>query len=257
MKIIARLVLVALLAASGGVSRADDDTVYDPIEPVNRGIFWFNDQLDVYILEPIAKGYDKVVHPQVREVVTNFFSNLTYPGRVAADLVAFEFDNAGKDFGRFAMNTVFGLGGLFDVAERFGIPDHKQDFGLAFARQGAGPGPYIVLPLLGPSNLRDTVGTVLDFAADPLFYLGRGASFSNADFVASSSMTATKVVNKRAQLIDAVESAKESSVDYYYFVQGAYSQYRKGQLRKPGEAYDPFADEGAGSGPDIFNAKGK
>lgn len=256
MKKLIQYLLLVFLAFSAPAALADDEMVSDPIEPVNRGVFWFNDKLDIYVLEPVAKGYDKIVHKQVREVVTNFFSNLTYPGRIGADLVSLEFENAGRDFGRFAMNTVFGLGGLFDVAEKFGLPDHKQDFGLAFARLGAGPGPYIVLPLLGPSNLRDTVGTVLDFAADPLFYLGRGASFNNADFVASSSMTGVKVVNKRAHLIDAVKSAKDGAVDYYLFVQGAYSQYRKGQLRKPGEAYDPFADDG-GAGPDIFNAKGK
>lgn len=254
---VAALLLLVTLSFGAVNLRAEDPTVYDPIEPVNRGVFWFNDQADIYVLEPVARGYEKVTHSQVREVVTNFFSNLSYPGRVAADLVALEFEDAAKDLSRFVMNSTFGVAGLFDVATKFGLKDHKQDFGLAFAKLGAPAGPYLVLPILGPSNLRDTIGTIFDFATDPLYYLGRGADSSDPDYIASASLTVVKAINKRAQLLEAIKAAKESSVDYYFFVQGAYNQYRNGLLRKPGDNSDPFSDDAVGSGPDIFNSKGK
>ena len=218
-----------------GVDEADiqaaEEEIYDPIEPVNRGIFWFNDQLDIYFLEPVARGYKFVLPKPVRKGVTNFFSNLRYPVNFVNDLFQLKFSDAAEETGRFLINTTIGVVGLVDVASDMGLEKGYNDFGLTFAYYGMPPGPYIVIPVLGPSNLRDLTGKVGDTLSHPTMY----PYYINAttkDFRdwESRSTTVLEGLNRRASLINAIESAKETSLDYYSFIQATYYQVRHGLL---------------------------
>ncbi len=196
---------------------------YDPWQRMNRGIFWFNDQADVYVLEPVAKGWDVIVPEPAETSITNFFANLRFPVVMMNNLLQGKPADAAIDVGRFMVNTTFGIGGLFDPATIWGLERHSEDFGQTLGVWGVPPGPYLVLPLLGPSNPRDTAGIPVDwvFSVTPLFlssYWWTGAGVIN-------------IVNARAQILDEVQQAKEASLDYYVFVRNAYYQRRVAQVR--------------------------
>jgi len=208
-----------------------DDEVWDPIEPVNRGIFWFNDRLDRNLLEPIAEGYDYIFPGFVKKGVKNFFINLRYPQYLLSDLIQFKFDQAGVHTGRFILNTTLGVGGLNDIAENtFGLEHHYEDFGTALGYHGVGEGPYLMLPLLGPSNVRDTIGEVVDGAVNPVAILGYTDLDEDTVFAVDAGLRVLNIVNTRARLIEAVKTARESSVDYYLFVRSAFHQRRQGDI---------------------------
>jgi phospholipid-binding lipoprotein MlaA len=221
-----------------------DEEIYDPIEPVNRGIFWFNDKVDVYVLEPVAEAYEEVVPEDIQTGIGNFFTNLRYPQYLLSDLVQLKFEQSLVHTGRFVINSTVGLLGFIDVAKHIGLENDKEDFGLALAYHGVPPGPYIVLPFLGPSNLRDTVGTIVDGAVHPFAILGYTVDEDWVDPVVYGGR-AIEVIHQRAGLLDAVEAAKSSSLDYYLFLQAAYYQHRRGLLYdgNPPEEDDPFADD--------------
>jgi phospholipid-binding lipoprotein MlaA len=223
------------------VALADDDvmaTINDPIESVNRGIFSFNDTLDVHVMEPIAKGYDSITPDRVQIGVRNFFRNLFFPSYLLSDVVQFNFSDAATHSGRFVINTILGLVGTIDVAKEFGLEHKETDFGIALAHYDIPPGPYLVIPFLGPSNLRDAVGRLVDTAVDPLTFV----AYSNAPWEVKTGaigLRALYYVNLRASLLDPIKSAKESSLDYYLFTQSAYYQYRDGLLKgRPVEKYE-------------------
>ncbi|MCO6430344.1 MAG: VacJ family lipoprotein [Deltaproteobacteria bacterium] len=228
------------------LAAAQEVDVWDPIEPVNRGIFWFNDQFDIYILEPVARGYDDVVPDPIQEGIGNFFENLRYPRYLVSDVVQLKFTQAAEHTGRFIINSTIGLLGFIDVAKHVGLEQHSEDFGLALAYYDVPPGPYLVIPILGPSNLRDGVGKVVDSFLDPIGAL----TYTDVDDdVAIPVIIGAKIIeaiDTRADLLEAVETAKESSIDYYLFTQGAYYQYRRGLLYDgdpPDEEEDDFSDE--------------
>lgn len=215
----------------------DDDAlapaqeVWDPIEPVNRGIFWFNDKVDRYLLEPVARGYDKITPDGVQRGVGNFFENLKFPVHFVSDVVQLRFDQAGTHLGRFLINTTVGIGGLFDVAKEVGLERHEEDMGTALAYHGVPDGPYLMLPFFGPSNLRDAVGLVGDTALNPLNALYLADNVDSQDrFVITTSVMGVKVIDQRARLIEAIDTARESSLDYYLFVREAYKQHRDGVI---------------------------
>ena len=223
------------------------EEVHDPLEKMNRGIFWFNDKADVYVFEPIAKGYDYITPNRVQHSVTNFFHNLRYPRYLVSDLVQFKFSQALEHTGRFLVNSTAGGLGLFDVASDMGLPENEEDFGLALAHHGVGPGAYVVLPVLGPSNVRDTVGTVVDFFLDPFVIFGFTNVRAGIQDPIIYGAYGLKLVNTRAELLDAVDTAKSSSLDYYLFVQGAYYQHRWGLRWKgnppPSDAFGGTDDD--------------
>jgi phospholipid-binding lipoprotein MlaA len=195
---------------------------HDPIESVNRKIFWFNDKLDVYVLEPTAKAWHWVLPDRVETSITNFFYNLRFPIHTLNDLLQGKLKDAGIDVGRFLVNTTVGVAGFFDPATGWGLPMHWEDFGQTLGWWGVGPGPYIVLPILGPSDLRDGGGLIVDSAASvtPFFvdtYILLGAR-------------AVEIVNTRALYLEEVRKAKESAFDYYVFVRNAYLQRRLGYI---------------------------
>lgn len=233
-----------LLSAKTALSQE----IHDPWENMNRGIFAFNDFVDVNFLEPVAQGYDAVMPTVVQTSVGNFFKNLRFPGRLISSVLQFKFQQAAEQSGRFMINSTVGIAGLIDVAEKLGIEDHYEDIGLTLGYHGVPNGPYFVIPFLGPSTVRDTFGRAVDFALDPLTWL-----FFIDDVpqrVKNSvgyGLIALEVAQTRADLIEAVESAKESSVDYYLFTQSAYYQYREGLIydgEPPDEEFeDDFEDE--------------
>ena len=233
-----KVVLLSFLLVS--VPRAWAEDIYDPIEPVNRAIFSFNDTVDVYLFEPVAKGYEWILPGVVRKGVTNFFSNLRSPIYVVSDIVQLKFGQVGTHTGRFLINSTVGVAGVFDVAKLVGLEEHYEDFGVALGHYGIPPGPYIVIPFLGPSNVRDGFGRIVDAFLTPTYYI--------ESLPVALGIRGLEGVNDRADLIEAVELAKENSLDYYSFSQAAYYQVRKGYIYdgtppEEDEFYDEFDDE--------------
>jgi phospholipid-binding lipoprotein MlaA len=220
---------------------ADDDideyastvSVADPIQPVNRRVFWFNHQLYRYILKPVSRAYDTVLPQHVRTGIYNVFDNLEYPDRLVNNLLQARFDRAGQETGKFVVNTVAGVGGIFKVSDRIpalsGVP--RTDTGLTFAQWGIDPGIYIVWPVIGPKSLRDTVGLAGDYALSPLswsFYVFPGAAWT----VAVTAPDSTRTLNGRMSAYDA---ATEHSLDPYLALRSSYIQNRQ-QAAKRNEA---------------------
>jgi phospholipid-binding lipoprotein MlaA len=206
--------LVSGCATTGGGSAGD------PLEPVNRAIFGFNETFDQVLLKPVAEGYRAVLPEMVRTGVTNFFSNIADVWIAANNLLQGKPENALQDVMRVAINTVIGLGGLIDVASDAGLEKHDEDFGQTLGRWGIGSGPYIVLPFLGPSTLRDGIALVgVDTAVDPVW---------NVNSVPTrNTLYSGRAVNNRANALDAVRIMEEAALDKYRFVRDAHLQRRR------------------------------
>jgi phospholipid-binding lipoprotein MlaA len=209
------------------ITPAQSQEISDPLEPINRGIFWFNDKLDVYFLEPVTIGYDFITPQPVQNSVTNFFRNLNFPIYLVSDLLQLNFTQAGKDTTRFLLNTFLGFYGTFDVAEaHFKIERVEDDLGIAFGRWGVPFGPYIVLPLLGASSVRDGIGFAGESFLSPtigLTYSNLKNSNRNVILFGSNSL---QVINIRSRFLEPVRSAKEATLDYYSFVKQSFYQSR-------------------------------
>ncbi len=192
-------------------------TEYDPFEKVNRVTFDFNVTLDRAVLRPLASGYDNFTPKVAKRGVRNFFSNLDDVRVGINDLLQLNFTQAAKDFGRFAVNSTVGVAGLFDVAEpAFNLEKNRQDFGKTLAHWGVGSGPYLVLPIIGPSTARDALGFSVDTVVDPILSI---------DHVSSrNSLLATKSTDRRADYL----SFDDLIIgDKYLFVRGIYLQARE------------------------------
>lgn len=198
--------------------------VRDPIEPVNRGIFWFNDKLYFYLLKPVARGL-RVVPEPARVAAGNFFDNLAAPGRFANKLLQFKLKDASDELARFIFNSTFGIAGLFDIArEQGGVSRKDEDLGQTLGHFGAGAGFYLVLPLLGPSNARDVVGRVGDYFLDPLPYL-----------LDQTTLIGAKAVDKENALSldkDTYEGIVRDELDPYLFIRNAHAQRREALIAK-------------------------
>jgi len=207
---------------------------HDPIEGVNRKIFWFNDRVDVYVLEPVATGWAFVSPKRVRTSVSNFFANLRFPIVAVNDLLQGKVVDSASDVGRFAVNTTVGVLGFFDPATRFGLEKHVEDFGQTLGVWGVPPGPYLVLPIFGPSNPRDVVGLGVDYALSvtPFF----------VDQYILIGVRAIDAVNERSLILEEVKDAKEAAIDYYTFVRDAYFQRREALIHD-GETNAELEDE--------------
>lgn len=237
------LLYLTLLFAFTIPAKADE--ISDPLEPVNRGIFWFNDTLDVYALEPIARGYDYVTPQPVQDSVTNFFRNLNYPVYLVSDLLQLNFTQAGKDTARFLVNTVFGFYGTFDVAEsHLGIKRVEDDLGTAFGRWGVPFGPYLVLPFLGPSSVRDGISLAGESFLSPTVALAYSNTPSMTKDAVLIGVNTVGVVNLRSRMLTPIQSAKEASLDYYSFVKQSFYQRRYTQIHgTPPASSDSFEDD--------------
>ncbi|MDN0084212.1 VacJ family lipoprotein [Crenobacter sp. SG2305] len=195
----------------------------DPLEPLNRTIFKANDKLDQYVATPVAKGYKAVTPQPVRTAITNFFSNLGDIGNTVNNLLQGKGEAAMESLMRVAMNTVFGLGGLIDIATPAGLHKHPQDFGLTLGIWGAQSGSYLVLPLFGPSSIRDGLGLAADFQLDPTTY---------TEPAVRNSLFGANFVNTRTNLLGATDLLAEAALDKYSFVRDAYLQQRRYRLQE-------------------------
>ena len=200
------------------------EPISDPLEGLNRVIFTFNDGVDIFVLRPIAALYGFIAPSVVKRSIGNSFENLNAPVVLANDLLQLEFGDAATTTGRFVVNSTVGVLGLFDVAENFGLPHHPADFGQTLHSYGVGPGPYLILPLLGPSTARDGVGDVVDIFLDPLTYL--------LETGATVGVAASKAVVTRERLLVPLEELRATSIDYYAAVRSAFYQDRVVVLRK-------------------------
>ena len=213
---------IGLLAASLLAGCATTQSSRDPLEGVNRGIYKFNDMADKAVLKPVAGVYKAVVPDMARSGIGNFFSNLGEAITVANDLLQFKFDDAMTGAGRFAINSTFGVGGLIDWASKDGIQRHKEDFGQTLGAWGWKDSSYLVLPLFGPSTVRDTTGELVDgFAFDPIGY---------AHPRQRNILNLTKGVDKRAQYLPGSDLLDEAALDPYIFMRDAYMQRRNAQI---------------------------
>ena len=202
-----------------------EDEVYDPLEPFNRAIFSFNNVADKVFLEPVAKGYKKLPSP-VQSGISNFLSNLRTPLVIVNQFLQGQGSNAFQSTGRFLVNSTVGVFGLFDVADKLGLEEKEEDFGQTLATWGVGDGFYIVLPLFGPSNLRDTTGMVLTMVTDPMnaYFVSEGESWM------VPMRTAVNAVDQRSKIIDEVNALRDNSVDYYAAVRSSYYQNRNAAI---------------------------
>ena len=213
------LLAVALLAGCAIAPPRTDD----PLQKVNRKVYAFNDTLDKAVLRPAAVGYRKVTTPGVRRSVDNFFTNIELPVTVANDLLQARPSRALGNTGRFFINLTVGVGGLFDPATKMGLPLQTTDFGITLARWGMPDGDFVMLPLLGPSTLRDMWRYPVDgYFFDPLSLIAKNHGFNFGEYYLPQVLY---VVSMRAQLIDA-EGFLQTAYDPYAFMRDAYRQRR-------------------------------
>ena len=214
----------ALIVLAGCATTGADPR--DPWEPVNRATFEFNDGLDRALIKPVAQGYRFITPEPMRTAVTNFFSNLNDPWVALNQLMQGKARLAIDDLGRFVWNSTFGLLGLIDVATDMGLPKHREDFGQTLGVWGAGFGPYLVLPIFGPSSVRDGTGLVVDAFAFLPWQIPKWADFDNR-VTWQWSLTGLDLVQTRASLLDASNVLEEAALDRYAFVRDAYFQRRR------------------------------
>ena len=227
-------------ASGPAIDAPSGSGVWDPIEPVNRIFHAFNMVADTFVLRPLAWGYGKVAPDAVKTSVSNALLNLKAPVRLANNLLQGDFSGAGTTVGRFAINSTIGVVGLFDpAASRFNLPARDADFGHTLYGYGLGAGPYLELPALGPTNLRDGIGSGVDIALDPLTWvLNQNAGLAR---------TGVSAVSAREPLIPVTNDLQANSLDYYAALRSATQQRREQDLRKrTGKPADTASD-------DLFN----
>jgi len=201
--------------------------IADPFEPINRGVFWVNDKLYFYLFKPLARGYGAIVPRPARVSVSNFFSNVSTPVRVANALLQFNLTNVGTETYRFIVNSTIGLVGLFDPATSVAeVRRAPADFGQTLGKYGFGHGFYLILPIVGPSSVRDGTGTFVDSFADPFRYAG----LATEDLVLIRVFDST---NRLSLDRDTYEGIKRDALDPYVFIRTAYAQRRLAQIGDP------------------------
>jgi phospholipid-binding lipoprotein MlaA len=241
-------ILAATLAAGAmlsGCATGPNRNPADPLEPMNRTMFRFNDTVDTHIAVPIAKGYQKITPTPVRTSISSFFSNIGDLGNMANNLLQLRITDATEDLMRVVINTVFGVGGLFDIATPAGLPKHHQDFGLTLARWGVPSGPYLVLPVFGPSSFRDGVGRALDVRFNLLNYI---------EPAARNPMYVMQFVSARSDMLGATDLLQQAALDKYSFVRDAYLQQRKSRTyhgESEPSALPSYGDPGDSGGANV------
>lgn len=228
--------LLASLALSGCASPSHNPQ--DPFESFNRGVYRFNDTLDKAVAKPAAKAYKAVVPPPGRMMLSNFFSNLDDVLVTINDLLQLKMKQTVSDASRVLVNTTVGICGLADVASAVGLEKHNEDFGQTLGRWGIGSGPYLVLPLFGPSSVRDGVGLYADSRASMM------RKIKHVD--TRNQVMAVNLVGKRAALLDQEHILDEAAVDRYAFIRDAYLQHRQSLVydgNPPRPKYDDEDEE--------------
>ena len=235
-KIIATIAgLLTLSLLSGCATQANKD----PLEGINRGVYKFNDIADKAVIKPIAMAYKAVAPTPIRKGINNFFSNLSSITTVFNDLLQFKFAHAFTDAGRFVINSTFGLVGIIDLASMDKIEIHKEDFGQTLGYWGVGNGAYLVLPLLGPSSVRDFTGLVVDTTTtDPVTYthnIGQVSLYYQ--------IRAVQFIDNRTELLTASDLVDEASLDPYAFMRDAYLQRRASLVQDGLVPKEPINDD--------------
>ncbi len=243
-------VVAAGLAVSGCVAPGAPGTTQtagaaedfnDPFENTNREIFAFNQDIDRNVLVPVAKAYRSVVPDPMRQAVHNFLQNLDGPVTFGNDALQGEAGLAGNTLVRLAVNTTVGVGGLFDIATQMGVPYHSNDLGVTLATWGFVEGPYVVVPVLGPSNPRDLVGQVGDGFADP----GNYVASQHHLLVAVFARTAVSGIDQRERNIETLADIERTALDYYATIRSLYRQRRQAQIRhEPSNLPNPTPVQG-------------
>ncbi len=203
---------------------SSEETIPDPLEPLNRAFFEFNDRLYFWVLKPAATGYKTVVPEEVRMCTRNFFNNLAFPVRFVNNLFQGKFFAAFEETCGFLVNSTVGLGGLADIAKAVDLKTHEEDLGQSLAVYGAGPAFYINWPFLGPSSLRDTIGKVGDAFLDPVNYLG--------GWYYSTGAKGFDTINETSLRIGDYESLKKAALDPYVALRDAYYQNRLSKIKE-------------------------
>jgi phospholipid-binding lipoprotein MlaA len=212
---------VLLVAAMSGCATTRNNPV-DPFEGFNRAVFSFNDGLDRVALKPVATVYQKVLPSFVQTGIGNFFGNLADVWTSVNNLLQGKVESGLNDMMRVVVNSTLGLGGVLDIGSEAGLQKHKEDFGQTLGVWGVKSGPYVVLPLLGSSTLRDTLATPIDFAGDPVSYAesSRGRIAANV----------LRVVDARANALGASSLVEDAAIDRYEFIRDAYLQRRESKI---------------------------
>lgn len=218
----AQVMVLGTAVGLAGCATGPDRDPRDPLEDFNRAVYSFNDLLDQALVEPLARGYNYITPAPVNRGVTNFFNNLRDVRSAINNLLQFKIGRAFSDVGRVAVNSTIGILGLMDVASNMDLPRYGEDFGQTLGVWGIGSGPYIVLPLLGPSSGRDTIGLVADWFADPLKYV--------EDDTTRYSLRGLNIIDTRADLLSASRVLDQAALDPYAFIRDAYLQRRKDQV---------------------------
>jgi len=245
------LAFAALLVASGCATRpnpgdaeavAEFRVTNDPLEPLNRGLFFVNDGIDTLLLRPAAEAYRIFLPPEVRTAIRNILGNLRTPVILVNDLLQGETQRAATTMGRFIVNTTLGVGGIFDAARNWGLLGHTEDFGQTLAVWGLPEGPYLFVPVLGPSSPRDLAGFGVGVATDPFTWIGGGDALQ----AFTISRTGVTVLDAREGLIEPLDAMRASSLDPYATLRSAYRQRRAIEITNQGSA--PSAATGIGFG---------
>ena len=214
-------------ASTGADQAAGEQQIYDPLEGMNRATLSVNEVIDKNVLEPVARGYRYVAPKPVRQGVRNVLRNLKSPVIMGNQLLQGDMEGFANATGRLFINTLLGIGGIFDVADMGGIPYEPEDFGQTLAVWGVGNGPYVVIPILGPSTVRDGTGLLVDTLLDPVnIYLYN----HDLEWVAYTRLGLT-IVDAREELLDVVADLRANSFDYYAAVRSAYYQRRQALIR--------------------------
>lgn len=222
-------------ALAGCVSMQEEESeydyetsnVYDPLEPFNRCVSEFNYTVDGLLIKPLAQMYRQALPKPVRKGVRNVLRNLSSPVLVFNSAVQGDAEQAFTAFWRFTLNSTLGVGGIFDFAGQYGLKHRDEDFGQTMAVHGAETGPYLVLPLLGPSNARDAFGRLVDVFIDPFNYV---------DHEVVTARTVVRVIDGREEALDATEELERNALDLYSTTRSAYNQYRENLIRNGADA---------------------
>lgn len=238
------ILAVAGLAACATRPPADDPEAVaefeannDPLEPLNRASYFVHDGIDTLVLRPAAEAYRIFLPPELRTAIRNVLANLRSPVILVNDLLQGETQRAATTAGRFVVNTTVGVGGIFDVATRMGLLGHTEDFGQTLAVFGTPEGPYLFIPVLGPSNPRDLVGFGVDIATQPLTWVGSGNNWE----AVTITRTAAGALDTREGLIDALDAVRNTSFDPYATLRSAYRQRRNAEINNALTGASPAA----------------
>lgn len=248
--------LAAALLVSGCATRPGDDDpegqaefreTNDPLEPTNRAMFAVHEAIDRNVLQPVAEAYRDLTPQGIRIAIRNVLGNLRAPVILAGDLLQGNVSRARITLGRFMVNSTIGVGGLVDVSREWGVPGHTEDSGQTLAVWGVGEGPYLFIPLFGPSNPRDVAGQAMDFAINPLSWFGQGALVDAAGWT----QLGLTVVDTREALLEPIDQVRATSLDPYSTLRSAYRQRRGYEIRNEeerGRVVGPSGVTGFGQG---------